>query len=635
MNQARKAGFRLALAMCLWAWRPVPSHADDAYLAGLQQEALDRRLADAPMWDVLGHYRQGLFGRVSLIDDPAFFFAPDGKFNPQAELSATLAAFFEPVGDSVTNHPACRYPARLAWLKEELDIDSAKLPLDPCPVVEDVYAFLQPKELTLVFPSAYMNSPASMFGHTLLVFDRPDENRLLSRSVSYAARTDESIGPFFAFSGILGLYPGYFAIEPYYDKVEQYNDINRRDIWEYRLDFTPDEVRMIFLHTWELQRTFARYFFFDENCAYMLYSLYDAGRPELNLRRDKGLYVIPIDTVKSVVDLGLVTDIAYRPSKVSRIKGLAAHLSPREQDIALGLATGRIEADALEDPVPDETTRKVVLDIGAMLTQLRFAEGALDKQAYTRQYFALLRTRSKLGPLPDDAFPIPTPRRPDEGHPSSLIALGGGWERAEPFVSLRFRPAYHELLDNDTGYDRGAQILFMNAVGRWYPERDKLQLQHADLVSVESIAPRDRFFQPYSWKVRTGLTQHPRRPGQDAPVYFLNTGSGLAWENRLLPGLVFGMVEARGQLGSQHPDDYAAGGGISAGWMVSFTDRWKALARASAVWMALGETYEDHAASLGTDLRLTDRWSVRAEGSYLWRDGFEQPEAQVWLHRYF
>lgn len=629
-------GKRCIPALALVILCAATSQAEETYLVQLQQQARDQHLASEPYWEVLGHYHKGLFGTVSLIDDPDFFLAPDGKRNPEAELQATLAAFFEPVDETtLTNHPVCRYPARFEWLKAQLQIDPAKLPLDPCPIVEQVFTFLQPSELTLVFPSAYMNSPASMFGHTLLVFDRPDENRLLARSVSYAARTDESIGPLFAFAGIFGLYPGYFAIEPYYDKVEQYNDINRRDIWEYRLDFTPEEVRRIFLHTWELQRTYARYFFFDENCAYMLYSLYDSARPELGMRKHKGPYVIPIDTVKRVVDRGLVVDIAYRPSKVSRVRGLASYLSPAQQKQVLALAEGRSDLDTLAQDFPDESMRKVALDMAAMLTQMKFAEGVVTKETYTKQYFSLLRTRSKLGPLEEDVFPIPTPRRPDEGHPSSLLALGAGWERSEPYTSLRLRPAYHELMDNDIGYDRGAQILFLNTIGRWYPERDKFQLQHLDIVSVESIAPRNQFFQPYSWKVRTGLSQHPRRPNQDSLVFFLNTGSGLAWENRLLPGLIFGMAEVRGQLAPQHPDSYAGGGGVSIGWMISFTEQWKVLARASATWMALGETYEDHAASLGTDLRITDRWSLRLESAYTWRDGYEYPEAQLWLHHYF
>ncbi len=608
----------------------------EAYVSSLQALARERGLAGEPYWEVLGHYRRGLFGTESLIDDPAFFFSPVGRTDPAAELDATLAAFFEPATDNLTNHPVCRFPARFEWLKEQLSIDSAKLPVDPCPIVERVYEFMKPETLVLVFPSAYMNSPASMFGHTLLLFERPDENRLLARSVSYAARTDESIGPLFAFAGIFGLYPGYFAIEPYYDKVEQYNDINRRDIWEYRLNFTPAEVRRIFLHTWELQNTFARYFFFDENCAYMLYSLYDVARPELNLRHDKGLYVIPIDTVKKIVDKGLVEEISYRPSKVSRIKAMAGQLTPDQRRMARELAAGGMMAGDLATWIPDdENARKAVLDVAAILTQFRLADGTLGHEGYNRQFFDLLRTRSKLGPLPDDAYPVIPPRRPDEGHPSSLIALGGGWEREEPYISLRFRPAYHELLDNDIGYDRGAQILFLNTIGRWYPERDRFTLEHWDLVSVESIAPRDDLFKPYSWKVRTGITRYPRAPEDDDLVGFLHTGSGMAWENRILPGLFYGMIDARVQAGRGHPDDAAAGGGGTLGWMVSMTDTWKWLATISVSRFVAGETYTDLEGSFGTDVRLNDRWSLRAEYRHILRDGYEQPDARLTVGRYF
>lgn len=622
--------------LLLLALIPLGSSAEsNPYLIQLQQEAMDRKLANEPQWQVLGHYQKKLWRTESLIDDPAFFISPNGKTNPEAELLATLSAFFQSADTGVTNHPVCAYPARFDWLCQELDIDKTLLPIEACPSVEEVYEFLQPSQLTLVFPSAYMNSPASMFGHTLLVFDRPDENRLLARSVSYAARTDESVGPLFAFYGIFGMYPGYFAVEPYYDKVEQYNDINRRDIWEYRLNFTPEEVRTIFLHTWELQNTYARYFFFTENCAYMLYSFYDVARPELNLRSEKGLYVIPMDTVKQVMERGLVVDTAYRPSKVSRVRQLRDRLNRSQQKDVLNLAQGKQSIEEWMASAPDPDAQKITLDTAAMLTQIYFTEGSLAKEMYTPRYFQLLKARSKLGPPDADAPPFALPRRPDEGHPPALLALGAGWDRSEPYYGIRLRPSYHELMDNDIGFDRGAEILFLNTEIRTYPEQNRVRLERLDLVTVESLAPRDVFFQPFSWKVKTGMMQHPRRPNESAPVGYINTGSGMAWDRQWIPGLSFLMAEGRAQVGSTHPDSYAAGGGLSIGWMASFTPTWKILARGRVHWMFMGETYEDHEASIGTDLRFTDRWSLRLEGAYRLRDGYEQPDARIWINRFF
>ena len=57
----------------------------------------------------------------SEIDDHRFFFAKDGKTNAKAELNETIYALFnEKTYDD--NSTACRFPARKAWLEEELQI---------------------------------------------------------------------------------------------------------------------------------------------------------------------------------------------------------------------------------------------------------------------------------------------------------------------------------------------------------------------------------------------------------------------------------------------------------------------------------------------------------------------------------
>jgi hypothetical protein len=79
----------------------VPATADDAipsYLAQLQRQARELRLAEQREWHLLLHYRADLLGgSTSEQDDPGFFLSPNGKTDPQTELDATLAGFFSPM----------------------------------------------------------------------------------------------------------------------------------------------------------------------------------------------------------------------------------------------------------------------------------------------------------------------------------------------------------------------------------------------------------------------------------------------------------------------------------------------------------------------------------------------------------
>src|SRR5512146_2872027 len=111
------------------AWT-VPAAAGD-YLPELQAAAHASRLADAPEWHALLHYHADLLGPgyTSEAATPAFFLAKDGRHDPQAELDATLAAFFAPPPpDAPDDSPQCLFIARYQWLKSELGFDPARLP---------------------------------------------------------------------------------------------------------------------------------------------------------------------------------------------------------------------------------------------------------------------------------------------------------------------------------------------------------------------------------------------------------------------------------------------------------------------------------------------------------------------------
>ncbi len=90
---------------------PLTQAAEETYLDVLLQSAREKHLADERYWDVLLHYKKNGSGRKSLVDDPRYFLAPDGKVNPGAELEATIRSFFqEEIKDK--EHPRCRFIAR-------------------------------------------------------------------------------------------------------------------------------------------------------------------------------------------------------------------------------------------------------------------------------------------------------------------------------------------------------------------------------------------------------------------------------------------------------------------------------------------------------------------------------------------
>ena len=97
----------------------------------LQSLANQQQLWLNPEWLKLLHYYQHGTNFISQVDDTNFFTAADGKTNPQSEMLATLAAFYNEQTDSDAL-AQCRFPARRQWLNQQLNNQLTELPSASC-----------------------------------------------------------------------------------------------------------------------------------------------------------------------------------------------------------------------------------------------------------------------------------------------------------------------------------------------------------------------------------------------------------------------------------------------------------------------------------------------------------------------
>jgi hypothetical protein len=592
---------------CLLLW-PVITLAAAPELLLEQSHRL--RLAEQREWQILLHYQPTRFGTVvSLIDDPAFFLADTGKHDPQAEMEAALAALFRPADpDHPQEHIRCRFPARSGWLIDALAIDRALLPAVTCRELDEALAQVAPQRAVLIFPGNHNNSPASMFGHTLISVEGAHQSRLLSYAVNYAAHTDETNGLAYAVKGIFGFYPGYYSFLPYYVKVREYNDLERRDVWEYQLDLTPAEVERMTLHIWELRNIASEYYFFDENCSYNLLFLLEAARPSLNLTNQSRPWVIPIDTVRTVAAAGLIKEVRYRPSKATRIAALARRMDTTQTELALQLLAGHLPVADLGRLGLDDQAQMRILDIATETTEFRYYRKELDQEAYRQRSLELLKARSLLGLADADYLTLPDPGRPDHGHGSNRLAVGFGVRNDDWYQELHLRPAYHNLLDHDAGYLPGSQIDFANLVLRYTPERNQLKLQGFDLINIVSLSPRHPFFQPVSWKVNTGFAQRAFKGGDQHLLYRLNPGGGFTWGSS--QAMVYVMTETEALISGRFRDSFALGAGGSAGVLATPLPEWKLHLSARQLWFELGEPHRSLEVNLQQNWRLGENLSL-------------------------
>lgn len=533
----------LALCACAPAWAQAqPSE------ARLQQ------LANDPFWLSLGHYETGkLSGWRSHVDDAKFFLAADGPSQPAAELSATLTALYAPasLGDK---HAQCVFPARTRWLRAQLQLKD--LPQPTCAEFTTWYQDIAPHSAVLIYPAAYLNSPSSMFGHTLLRIDQVDSasnnTALLSYALNFGAFIEGSDNSMlYAWKGLMGGYPGLFALVPYREKLAEYTRLENRDLWEYQLNLTPEETGRMIEHVWELKQIRFDYFFFDENCSFRLLELLQVARPGLQLTDQFQLTAIPTDTVKAVDDAGLVEQINYRPSRERELQSRANALSPAEQELLQQLAAGSAQVDQAEFQVLSPERQALVQDGAFRL--LRYQANGQERDSVTAQRsFELLQAISRN---PPPSLQIERPGLPEDGHDSRTWQVGAGSRGDRAFGEYGLRMAYHDLEDNLDSFPLGAQIEILNLKVRQYEGND-WKLQQLDLASIRSLTPRNQLLQPLSWQVRGGLERVPGnsdKDGEETLVSHISGGAGGSWQ---LSDDLLAFSLGTGRL--EHNNDFAA-----------------------------------------------------------------------------
>ncbi|MFZ3116558.1 MAG: DUF4105 domain-containing protein [Syntrophales bacterium] len=583
----------------------------DGYAAELVELAKVRQLSSDRYWAILLHYQQGWLGYRSLVDDPQFFLAPDGKTNPAAELEATLKSFFQEQHPEGQQHPRCRFIARYTWLKDQLNIDEFRLPAAVCAKYAENMEKIKPVRAVLVFPGPFLNNPSSMFGHTFIKIDVGYESRLLAHAVNYAAIPGPAHALAYALKGLFGFYPGYYSIKPYYEKVKEYSDIDERDMWEYDLNLTSAEVSKMLLHIWEMQDIYSDYYFLDENCSYNILFLLEAARPAVHLTNNFPGWVIPIDTVRRAQEANLLADVAYRPSKATKIRYFIVGLDEEKQRTTLRIIDGEDDPNMVVEsslPIADKIR---MLDLAAEFTQHRFLKKEISQEKYSEQFLSCLKARSRVEAPSGLPAALPIPTRPAEGHLSNRLDLGIGWhDQLHLFQELRYRPAYHDFLENDQGYTEGSQIKFAETTLRYYTDSATLRLESFDAINIMSISPVDKFFHPISWRVNTGLYRRSFRDDKEALAYSLSPGGGYA--RKIAPwGTVYLLGEAALDVSGKYDDSYAAGLGAVAGLLAKIGDRWKMQLSMGWLNFALGDKHDTFSFDLSQGISVSRNSGLR------------------------
>jgi hypothetical protein len=466
--------------------------------AQAQNSAQLQTVSESRYWHLLLHYRDRFWGGVKgESDDSGFFLSPEGRKNPLLEIQAELKAFARTdLLVSPRQIPAqCAFPERYRFLKKELQLT---LPDQDCPSFKRWKQAVDPHSVTFIFASAYLNNPTSMFGHTFIRIDSGPET-LWGNGVNFGVPQNQSMVSTVVF-GLIGGFDGYFSMLPYFQMVNEYNDSESRDLWEYQLNLTAEQVDHLTNHLWELLATNFPYYFFSKNCTTQVLALLDVANPDWYLLDHFYYQVIPADAVRLLAQTpGAVKEVSFRASLDRKLKAKMNRFTLHDQNQFDQAVQRDFTVTGKESPL--------VLDALIDFQDYRITKEKRirnEEETTKRREILLARSDSK-SPVSDIQVKVPSDH-PEDGTPSAKISLYGGNQGDLKNFGLDLRPALHDLMDDDRGYAPNSKVVFGEINLRYLESDHSIHLHQFDVIDVVSLSPISPLNHSLSWAA--GIGEH-------------------------------------------------------------------------------------------------------------------------------
>ncbi|SFV60346.1 putative outermembrane protein [hydrothermal vent metagenome] len=287
----------------------------------------------------------------SEVIDTTYFLSKDGNHSARAELQATINAYNESFDtyEDPNQHPICRFPARYFWLNSQISLPDYQV-VDPrCSHLEKSLQETKVNSVSLMFVTGYLGNPASSFGHSFIKLNTTQNNLdLFDLSISYGADVPKGENVFFyIYRGLFGKYSARFRDKYFYANDLVYTATEQRDIWEYKLDLTQQQILFLRLHLWELLHKKFQYFFLNQNCGYEVTKTLSVVLKE-PLKISNKVWYAPIETLYSLEERKKVNKILFHPSTQKKLYENYQQLSNKQQKAVQTIVKNNFNLQSLQ-----------------------------------------------------------------------------------------------------------------------------------------------------------------------------------------------------------------------------------------------------------------------------------------------
>lgn len=436
-----------------------------------------------PTWLKLLHFDSTGSNHTSRVSSNEFFLTDNGRNDAISEFIA-----FKDILQSHNTEVACQYPARYTWFTQHVP-GTPRLDLEKCPELVQFLQSFQTKHLSIVFASEFLFEPSSSFGHIMLVFHDKPKPDLLSDAIYFSAVSNLRKDGFamYAINGLSGEYPAYFYRSAFLKKIYEYTILQQRYLYSFPVSITKKQTLLLLYHLFELRKAKFKYFFSKENCAYQIAALLDVALGEDSF--DSAYYVLPIEVLNKFANVEN-SNAVYLPSIVHS-NLLYSKMSEADKTVFLNTIDNVTP--------PDRVSNKTVSNIVAEALQ----------HYYTYLFRRLNRAPSNYAQIMSLNYQKSTyqPEFVPKLERTGGIKLGLGFaDHADNhYLAISFRPMLRDLTDVQWNPQQEMELNVFQS--KLLLRQDEVQLRQLDLVSIKSLAKRNRLFRPASWAFYLGANR--------------------------------------------------------------------------------------------------------------------------------
>jgi hypothetical protein len=533
------------------------------FFAGVSRGTLGEDLSAPPplklstsqlsSWKTTLLYNDGLFGSdIGLISSPDFYTDKNGRENPTAELGSFVGSLKNKSNSFENPHTICRFPRRALWIKEHLPDHYPKhLEGMICKGYNSFASSVPGRAASITYAAQFLGNPASFFGHNFLVLKRKDEldSSTLDMAVGFAANPEGAGALEYLVKGVTGGFRGHFTQDRYYVKIQEYNNFERRDIYEYPLKFSDEDMERLLATLFEIGLFQVDYYFFNVNCTTLILKIIDSAVDKNISQLKNRFYVSPVETISGLYQSGLVGEkFSYRPSSFSSLAHREKNANKTQEKLARKMLSDKtVTAEFEKAPVADQRPAiDLVLDYVDYKEKL--AGAAAAKEYFSLRHQALL-LRSKMG-VGDESKPVSV-TKPHLAHSNSFIEFKVGEHNRQqrvPTAGLVFRPVLHGLGEPSAGLSDEMSLSFLETTFQAATEDSEQKITRADIqfIGLETRTPITKTLNPLSYSFVMGNSLgNPLTSSNTSSVRtnWVKLASGYSLRTKFMDSIVSLMVD--------------------------------------------------------------------------------------------